>query len=162
MLKKTSRQSRGKKKAPRQAKKRKVKVTKPIAEVEHFFGKINVAAFKLKQALKVGDKVHIKGATTDFIQTIDSMQIKHKAVTKAAKGKDIGIRVKGKCRVGDKIFIAKEDAVVTAKPSAPNFMFPTMSPTKRPEAPKPSAKGGQKPQPPKKPDGYKETKFLSF
>ncbi|NQV37588.1 MAG: hypothetical protein HQ509_06260 [Candidatus Marinimicrobia bacterium] len=157
-MKKISRQSRGKKKTPRQAKSRKVKVTKAIAVVEHFFGKINVAAFRLKQHLKVGDRIHIKGATTDFVQIVTSMQIKYRAIEKAAKGKDIGIRVENKCRVGDKIFIAKEDAVATAKPGAPNFMFPMMTPTKRPEAPKPA----KKPQPPKKPSGYKETKFLSF
>ncbi len=155
--KKTSRQVRSKKKTVKKASK-KVKALKPIAEIEHFFGKINVAAFKLKKPLKIGDKIHIKGATTDFVQGIDSMQINHKTVTKAAKGKDIGIRVKGKCRVGDKVFIAAKDAGITAKPSAPNFMFPMMQPTKRPESPKPM----KKPQPPKKSGGYEETKFLSF
>jgi len=131
----------------------KIKEPKPIAEVEHFFGHINVAAFKLKAPLKIGDRIHIKGATTDFVQTIGSMQIEHESVNKAAKGKDVGIKVNSKCRVGDKVFVAAKEAGLTVQPA----MFPAMQPTKKPETPKPA----QKPQTQPK-TGYENTKFMNF
>ena len=57
-------------------KKAKTKGMRPKAKekilglVDHFFGKINVAAIKLKAPLKVGDFIHVKGHTTDFIKDI--------------------------------------------------------------------------------------------
>ena len=51
---------------------------KEIGKVDHFFSNISVAVIELTGALKVGDEIHIKGATTDFTQKVDSMQIEHK------------------------------------------------------------------------------------
>lgn len=76
-----------------------------IGKVSHYFGKIQVAAIELTDgALSVGDKIHIKGNTSDFEQTIDSMQIDNAAVTHADKGSSIGIRVTDQARVGDKVY----------------------------------------------------------
>ena len=79
---------------------------KEIGVVSDFFAKINVAAIKLSGALKTGDKIHIKGHTTDFEQAVDSMQIHNKAVEKAKKGDEIGIKVKDRVRRNDKVFLA--------------------------------------------------------
>lgn len=78
---------------------------KEIGEVEHFFGHLGVAAIKLKSALKVGDVIHIKGHTTDFTETVKSIQIEHEVVQAAKKGADIGIKMDGKCREHDKVFV---------------------------------------------------------
>jgi len=48
---------------------------KEVGVVEHFFSKISVAAIKLTDVLRVGDKIRIKGATTDFEQVEESMEI---------------------------------------------------------------------------------------
>lgn len=77
-------------------------------EVTHYFGKINVAAIKLSKALKIGDKLHFKGATTDFEDTIKAIQIGHKAVNSAKKGAEIGVEVKDRVRDGDKVYLVKE------------------------------------------------------
>lgn len=77
---------------------------KEIGEVFSYYSKIGVAAIKLKSALKKGDKVHIKGHTTDFEQTMKGMQIDHKKVEKAKKGDDLGIKVDDRVRPGDKIY----------------------------------------------------------
>jgi len=79
-------------------------VKKEIGEIFSYYSKIGVAAIKLKSALKKGDKVHFKGNTTDFEQTIKSMQIEHKSVEKAKKGDDLGIKVDDRVRPGDKIY----------------------------------------------------------
>jgi len=87
---------------------KKDKNEKKVGEVEHYFGKIMVAAIKVKAPISVGDKIHIKGHTTDFEQIIDSIQIEHESVQKVKKGDDIGIKVKDHVREGDTVFIKKE------------------------------------------------------
>lgn len=78
---------------------------KEIGEITHYFGHLGVAVFKLKGAVKVGDKVKIQGHTTDFEQEITEMQVDHKEVEKAGKGDDVGVKVKDKVREGDTIFL---------------------------------------------------------
>jgi len=78
---------------------------KKVGDVAHYFGKIGVAAIKMKGELKVGDTIHIKGHTTDFEQVVDSMQIEHQNVEKVKKGDDLGIKVKEHVREGDEVFI---------------------------------------------------------
>jgi putative protease len=80
---------------------------KEIGVVSSYFGHAEVAAIKLSGKLKVGDKVHIKGHTTDFEQEIDSIQIERKDVTNAKKGDHIGIKVSERVRPHDKVFLAE-------------------------------------------------------
>jgi putative protease len=76
-----------------------------VGVVEHYFDKISVAAIKLTNGfLTVGDKIHIKGHTSDFEQSVDSIQIEHDSVEKADKGADIGVRVSEKAREHDEVF----------------------------------------------------------
>ena len=78
---------------------------KKVGEVIKFFGKISVAAIRLSEgSLKVGDKIHIVGHTSDFSQTIDSMQIENKNVQEAGPGADIGIKVNEKVREHDVVY----------------------------------------------------------
>ena len=79
-------------------------VEKEIGKVTHFFSSINVAAIELIDTLKIGDKIKIKGATTDFEQTIDSMQINKKEVPEAKSGEEIGTKIKEKVRAGDIVY----------------------------------------------------------
>ena len=76
-----------------------------IGHVSHYFGKIHVAAIELTSGgLSVGETVHIKGHTSDFTQTIDSMQIDNAEVTQAKKGQSIGVRVTEHAREGDTVY----------------------------------------------------------
>lgn len=84
--------------------KAKQKQAKPIGIVTHYFGNINVGIIKLKDVLRVGEKIHIKGHTSDFKQTIASMQIEHEAVKSAKKGSVIGIKVKEHVREHDLVY----------------------------------------------------------
>ncbi len=80
---------------------------KEIGEVSTFFGHIGVAAIKLSGALSAGDKIHVKGHTTDFHQKVSSMQIEGKKVEKTKKGDHVGIKVSERVRPGDKVFLVK-------------------------------------------------------
>ncbi len=98
----------GGKAAPKRTKaQKKTKTPKPIGSVTHFFGDIGVAIVKFKKAVKAGTKVQFKGATTDFEETIKSMQYNHKPIAIAPKGKEVGIKVRDKVREGDEVFEVK-------------------------------------------------------
>lgn len=146
-----------------------------LGNIEHYFGKISVAALKLKAPLSIGDIIHIKGPHTDFFQKIESMQIEHQNVQKAKKGDDIGIKVKEKCRVTDTAYLADKKLEITIKtekplavqePIFPSGMFKkpkplsprVAKPTSKP-APPPPARPAPKPE---KPNPYANTKFLKF
>jgi len=82
------------------------KEEKPIGEVTHFFGNIGVAIVKFSKPVEVGVKLRFHGATTDFSETVGSMQFDHKEVEKAKKGQEVGIKVKERVREGDQVFSA--------------------------------------------------------
>lgn len=75
-----------------------------IGKVMHFFSKISVAVVELKAPLSVGDKIRIMGPTTDFEQTVESMQIEHETVKIAKAGQSIGLKVKEHVRETDTVY----------------------------------------------------------
>ncbi len=76
-----------------------------IGNVTLFFAKPCVAAIEITSgSLSVGDTVRIKGATTDFEQKVESMEIDRKPVPSAAAGQSVGIKVKDRVRQHDKVF----------------------------------------------------------
>jgi len=77
---------------------------KEIGKIVHYYTNLSVGIIELKGTLKVGDKIKIKGATTDFEQKIASMQIEHEKVEEAKKGKSIGLKTKKHVRQNDVVY----------------------------------------------------------
>ena len=77
---------------------------KKIGEITHYFSRIGVAIIQLGDSLSIGEKILIKGATTQIEQDVTSMQIEQKNITKAKKGQSIGLKVDGKVRKKDKVY----------------------------------------------------------
>jgi putative protease len=76
-----------------------------IGKVTHYYTKIKVAALKISNGeLKIGDKVHIKGHTTDLNQIIESIQKEHQEIEIALPGDEIGIKVIDHVREGDIVY----------------------------------------------------------
>ena len=75
-----------------------------IGHVSDFFARPVVAGITLTGTLNVGDKIHIKGHTTDLEMTVDSMQINNLNVTEAKSGDAIGVKVTDRVRAGDKVY----------------------------------------------------------
>ena len=75
-----------------------------IGTVSDFFARPVVAAIELTAALKVGDKIHIKGHTTDLELTVDSMQIDNADVEEAKAGDSIGVKVSERVRKKDTVY----------------------------------------------------------
>ncbi len=64
-----------------------------IGHITHYFSKIGVAVLELTSTLNLGDHILVKGPTTDFEQTVDSMQIEREAINQAESGQSIGLKV---------------------------------------------------------------------
>jgi len=78
-----------------------------IGEVSHYFPKVKAAAVKLKKSgLKVGDRIYIKGHTTDFKEKVVSIQLDHSKIAEGKKGQEIGLSVKSRVRAGDSVYKA--------------------------------------------------------
>ncbi|MBS7631175.1 translation elongation factor-like protein [Candidatus Bathyarchaeota archaeon] len=84
------------------------KTLEKVGIVNHFFSKISVAVVELTASLKVGETIAIKGMTTNFEQTVDSMQIEHETVNEAKKGDSIGLKVRDRVREGDIVYRVKD------------------------------------------------------
>jgi translation elongation factor EF-1alpha len=75
-----------------------------VGAVDHFFGNISVSMIKLTDVLKVGDRIHIKGNTSDFVQDVSSMQIDRVPAQEAKAGDIISIKVDQKVRKDDIVY----------------------------------------------------------
>jgi selenocysteine-specific translation elongation factor len=75
-----------------------------IGNVMDFFARPVVAGIDLTGTLKVGDKIHIKGHTTDLELTVESMQINNVDVQEAKAGDAVGIKVSERVRRGDTVY----------------------------------------------------------
>jgi len=75
-----------------------------IGHVSDFFSRPVVAGIDLRGSLKVGDKIKIKGHTTDLEFAVESMQIDNASVQEAAAGDSVGIKVPDRVRKGDAVY----------------------------------------------------------
>ncbi len=76
-----------------------------VGTVSHYYSQLGVAGIELAGALEVGDTIHIVGHTSDFTQTVDSIQIEHEMVESATAGDPIGIKVAERARVHDRVLL---------------------------------------------------------
>lgn len=79
-----------------------------IGKVMDFFAHPVVAGIDLTGTLKVGDRIHIKGHTTDLELTVASMQINNVNVNEAKRGDSVGIKVPERVRNGDTVYLVTD------------------------------------------------------
>ena len=104
--------ARGKKRTVKKSIKKTVKKLKAgfegtlekVGKVTHYFPKVKAAAVKILKNVKTGDEIYIKGHTTDFKETIASMQLDHVVINEGKKGQEIGLLVKSRVRIGDGVY----------------------------------------------------------
>lgn len=79
-----------------------------VGTVTDFFAKPVVAGIELTGTLSVGDKIHIKGHTTDMELIVESMQINRVDVTRAKAGDLVGVKVPQRVRPADTVWKVSE------------------------------------------------------
>ena len=80
-----------------------------VGTVSHYYSKLEVAGIELSSELKVGDTVHILGHTSDFTQTVASIQIEHETVDSAKAGDPVAVKVNERARVHDQVLVVTHD-----------------------------------------------------
>ena len=78
---------------------------KQIGKVTHFYGHLGVAIVRFNQTVRAGANLHFYGTTTDFKDVAGSMQYNHEPIEEAKKSQEVGIKVKGKTREGDGVYL---------------------------------------------------------
>ncbi len=76
-----------------------------VGTVSGYFGNAGVAAINLSGNLKIGNKVHIKGATTDFRFEVTSMEVEGEDIKSANPGDHVGIKVPERVRPKDIVYL---------------------------------------------------------
>ena len=75
-----------------------------VGKVSDFFARPVVAGIELSGVIKLGDKIHIRGHTTDLEFVIESLQINNANVTEGKSGDAVGIKVPERVRHGDTVY----------------------------------------------------------
>lgn len=75
-----------------------------IGKISHYYDKIGVAVVELDKNLSVGDSIKIMGHGNEFTQTVESMQLDHKAIQKAGKGQGVGMKVSQAVKEGAEVY----------------------------------------------------------
>ena len=79
-------------------------IEEKVGNVTDYFARPVVAAVDLTGNLKVGDRIRIKGHSTDMDLVVSSMQINNVSVPLAKAGDSIGIKVNDRVRKGDDVY----------------------------------------------------------
>lgn len=82
-----------------------------IGKVTHYYNHLGVAALSLVGGLKLGDKIHILGHTTDFTQRITSMEVNHHTVLWVKPGDNMALRIIQPVHVHDTVYRIVEEEV---------------------------------------------------
>ncbi len=75
-----------------------------IGQIKHFFPKITVAVIELTAPLSVGDRILIKGPSTDFEMTVDSIQVEHQVIKRAEGGQSVGLKLNAPAKEKDLVY----------------------------------------------------------
>jgi putative protease len=79
---------------------------KKIGTVTHYWNHLHVAGVTITNGeLHTGDRIHIKGHTSDFEQTVGSMEIDHEMIECARRGDEIGLAVIEHAREHDDVYV---------------------------------------------------------
>ncbi len=85
-----------------------IETEEAIGTVTHYYSHLNVAVVQInKGTLTVGDTIRLKGRTTDFSQSVESMEYEHKHIDRAEPGQSVGIGIKDHAREHDIVYLVK-------------------------------------------------------
>ena len=76
-----------------------------IGVVTHYYSHLSVATVKLESGtLRVGDRIHVHGHTSDFVQKVESLEVDHGPVSEVGPSDDFGLKVVEHAREHDVVY----------------------------------------------------------
>ena len=82
-----------------------------VGVVVKFFAKPSVAAIEVTDgSIKQGDILRYKGHTTDFTETVGSMELDNQSIEEAKAGDLVGVKVKERVRENDLVYKITEES----------------------------------------------------
>ncbi len=79
-----------------------------IGTVTHYYSHLGVAVIQInKGTLRTGNTIHVKGHTTDFTETVGSMEFEHQHIDQASAGQSVGLKVRDHAREHDIVYLVK-------------------------------------------------------
>jgi putative protease len=79
-----------------------------VGAITHYYSHLSVAVVQMnKGTLRAGDTIHITGHTTNFTQTVESMEFEHQHIEQASAGQSFGMKVKDHVREHDIVYLVK-------------------------------------------------------
>lgn len=85
-----------------------------VGKVTHYYNHIGVAVLSLTDSLKLGDRIHIRGHSTDFSQRITSMEVEHHSILWVKPGDNVAVRVAQPVHEHDIVFRVVEEELEPA------------------------------------------------
>ena len=74
-----------------------------------YFARIGVAGIRLTDGeLRIGDRIRVRGHTTDFTQLVDSIQIEHQPVERAERSSEVALKVQERARPHDEVLLVRD------------------------------------------------------
>jgi CBS domain-containing protein len=78
-----------------------------VGRVDHYYSHLGVGGLALVAAIHRGDRARIVGHTTNLAFAVDSLEIDHRQVEAAYPGDEVALKVPGRVRHGDAVYIEK-------------------------------------------------------
>jgi putative protease len=111
VLRPARKQAAARKRTPRAAPPRAVAAQRLVAGVpievgvvRHYFPRAAAAVVELCRPLRVGDTIHVRGHTTDFMQQVSGLALDGAAVREGAPPQSLGLRLEARARPGDRVY----------------------------------------------------------
>lgn len=82
-----------------------------IGKVAHYYNHLHVAVLALTDALKLGDKIHIVGHSTDLTERVASMEVERHPVEWVDAGAEVAITVIEPVHEHDHVYRVIESAI---------------------------------------------------
>lgn len=82
-----------------------------IGRVTHYYSHLSVAVLSLMDSLKLGDRIHILGHSTDFTQRVTSMEVEHHGILWVKPGDNVAVKVIQPVHEHDIVYRVVEEAL---------------------------------------------------
>jgi putative protease len=75
-----------------------------VGVVLHYYPRPGAGVVALARPIHRGDTIHVRGQTTDFVQTVEELALDGASVAEGAPPQQVGVRLAQRARAGDRVF----------------------------------------------------------